>query len=439
MNCIAETAIPLPRPERYRPQRPVNKCIVGAIVVLLAGCGVPTSESAGETMADNRMYRLEFAVTPDRNRAGAIVEMKVAQSSGALRELRMSFDPTRISEFRSSGNLQIVGEVATWKPGEKGGSMQWFAKLHHQRGDSGFDAYIDPDWALFRAEDLIPRATTRALKGAASETWLSFDLPAGWSSVTPYFGRNHRYRVDNPQRRFDLPGGWIALGKVGVRFDTIAETRVKIAAPENQGVRRMDMLALLHWTLPEVRRLLPDFPDRLTIVSAAAPMWRGGLSGPQSLYIHADRPLISENSTSTLLHEVFHVGFAPTAAPGADWIVEGLAEYYSLRFLLRSGSISGQRFESAIAAQERWGREVKQLCTRSSTGSITARAVTVFAKLDAEIRAASGKRFSLDDVTRVMANNSTKLTLAGLRASVASVTGEKSDTLAGGNLPGCID
>ena len=43
---------------------------------------------------------------------------------------------------------------------------------------------------------------------------------------------------------------------------------------------------------------------RLLIVSAGDPMWRGGLSGPSSMFLHSDRPLISENRTSTLLHEL---------------------------------------------------------------------------------------------------------------------------------------
>ncbi|MEQ9564087.1 MAG: hypothetical protein RLN69_16320 [Woeseiaceae bacterium] len=349
----------------------------------------------------------------------------------------MSIDPERISEISSTGSLQFANDLAIWNPGEKGGSIRWFAHLQHRRGNGGFDAYINPDWALFRAEDVVPRATSRTLKGATSETWLAFDLPTGWSSVTPYSGRDHRYRIDNLQRRFDLPSGWMILGRVGVRFDTIAGTLAKVAAPEGQGARRMDMLAMLHWTLPEAKRVLPEFPDRLTIVSAGAPMWRGGLSGPMSLFIHADRPLLSENATSTLLHEVFHVGFAPSAIPGADWIIEGLAEFYSLQILVRSGTISNARFNAALASLEKWGRDTSDICVRRSSGSVTARAVSIFAKLDAEIRAATSNRHSLDDVTRTLAIDDMKISIDTLRRSVADVMGKNSDTLAAANLPGC--
>ena len=50
-----------------------------------------------------------------------------------------------------------------------------------------------------------------------------------------------------------------------------------------------------HMAGMSLSRLLPDFPDRLTVVSATGPMWRGGLSAPASLYIHADLPLISDS------------------------------------------------------------------------------------------------------------------------------------------------
>ena len=75
-------------------------------------------------------------------------------------------------------------------------------------------------------------------------------------------------------------------------------------------------------------------------------MWRGALSAPQSLYVHAERPLLSGNATSTLLHEIVHIGLGLADERGADWIVEGLAEYYSLEVLRRSGTISE---ESAIS------------------------------------------------------------------------------------------
>jgi hypothetical protein len=444
MNCIPETDIPKRRRVMSAPRHPACSTPLVSTALLLAicalpGCGVSTSESATQTPPDKNSYRLEFVVTPDRAKAGASVELKLTQSRRQLRELRMRIDSQKISDLRGDGELVVADDTVTWIPTESGGSLRWFASLRQRRNSGAYDAYLDADWAVFRGEDIIPRATTRTLKGASSETWLSFSLPLGWSSATPYYGHDHRYRIDIPDRRFDLPGGWMALGKIGVRNETIAGVRVKIAAPEGQGVRRMDMMAMLQWTLPEVVRLLPAFPERLTIVSAGDPMWRGGLSGPQSLFIHASRPLISENATSTLLHEVIHVGFGVSASANADWIVEGLAEYYSLRLLARSGTISDRRLKQALVTQAEWGATTDNFCTSRSTGAVTAKAVTLLAALDGEIRKATKSNRSLDDVIGALASSDNKITLEGLRATVTEIAGKPAEIIAEKNLPGCLN
>ncbi len=324
-----------------------------AIVATVSG--LPTSESAETDQGSNRSYQLEYIVTPDAAAGGAWVEMKLSQSSHLLREVNMRAPAEKISAPGGDGEISLADERLIWIPPPGGGSLRWFALIDHHRDGGSFDAHITADWAIFRAEDVIPQAATRALRGASSETTLSFNLPSGWSSQTEYFGRNHSYRISNPKRRFDRPAGWIILGDIGVRYDRIAGLRVNVAAPANQGMRRNDILALLNWTLPEVLRIVPDFPKRLTIVGAGDPMWRGGLSGPQSLFIHADRPLISENGTSTLLHEIMHIALHNSADEGMDWIIEGLAEYYSLAILHRSGTISDRRFAAAIRKQAEWG------------------------------------------------------------------------------------
>lgn len=444
MNCIPETEFP---PIKRNPtiagivpgSRAQAAITALCCASLMQGFGVSESEGAEQTPAERSQYRLEFIVTPDRSAGGAMVKLELSQSHRQLREIRMHIDPDRIGNVRGDGQLRVTDALVIWQPHEGGGSLEWFASLRHKRNGQSYDAYIDADWAVLRAEDLIPRATTRSLKAAESETWLSFRLPVGWSSVTPYFGRDHRYRISNPERRFDLPSGWIALGRMGVRNDTIAGVRVRIAGPLGHNIRRMDMLAMLQWTLAEFRRVLPSFPQRLTIISAADPMWRGGLSAPQSLYIHSSRPLISENATSTLMHEVFHVGFGPSGAERADWIIEGLAEYYSLQILARSGTISDGRLKIALANQADWGKSVANICTRRSHGAGTARSVTVFAALDEEIRNATGNRHSLDDVTRALASSGKKVTLEALRDSVAGLMGTTPKTLAAKNLPGCAD
>ncbi len=438
MNCIPA----LGRSGRWRwlsaaksPVVPRLFAITAAIVA--SGCGLPASASAEADQGSSRSYRLEYVVTPDAAAGGAWVEMKLSQTSHLLREVNMRAPAEKISAPGGDGEISLADGRLIWTPPPAGGSLRWFALIDHHRNGESFDALITADWAIFRAEDIIPQAATRALRGAISETTLRFNLPPGWSSLTEYFGRDHFYRIRNTKRRFDRPAGWIILGDIGVRYDRIAGVRVNVAAPTNQGMRRTDILALLNWTLPEVLRIGPDFPKRLTVVGAGDPRWRGGLSGPRSLFIHADRPLISENATSTLLHEIMHIALGSGAGDGLDWIVEGLAEYYSLAILHRSGTISDRRYAAAIRKQADWGSSVNKLCGSISSGAITARAVTILTDLDNEIRTMSNGRKSLDDVMVALATSDQAITLGDFAAIVRQLAGSDPEALSASNLPDC--
>lgn len=425
MNCI-------PGSGWRRRLRLLCSCLaVGSLAFLLGGCSTATAQDSPE-----RVYDVVYTVTPHPLRGTAEVELAVSQTRWYLRELSMQMPVPRYSRPAGDGEISVDGDQVTWLPPRDGGRLRWTVKVANQRDGGSFDARLEPDWALFRATDIIPPAHTRTMKGARSNTQLVFDLPRGWSSLTQYRERRGRYPVSREGRRFDRPAGWILLGDIGVRFEDIAGVRVLIGGPSGQDVRRMDMLALLNWTLPSLTRLLPDFPDRLTIVSASDRMWRGGLSGPRSLYLHADLPLLSENSTSTLLHEVLHIGTGLSARPGADWIVEGLAEYYGLEILRRSRTITQARFDAAIEDLAEWGQQAATLCTRESTAATTARAVALFASLREELREA-GAGDPLDDVLRNLVRADRKVSVAQLRRLTADVHGSMPAALDWSNLPGC--
>jgi hypothetical protein len=402
-----------------------------------AGCDRLTSEvAAAATDGEENVYRLEYRVELDPAREGARVTLTVKQARNLLRSLDFPVNPAYYSELSGDGSLSINNDRATWRPPATGGSLSWFVKIRRARDAGEFDAYIGPDWALFRGEDIIPRAVSRALKSARSDTYLKFDLPYAWSVVTEYGKRDGLFPVIKPARRFASPSGWILAGKIGTRTEAIAGTRVTVAAPTGHAVRRMDLIALLHWTLPEVLRIIPSFPQRLTVVSAGEPMWRGGLSAEQSFFIHSDRPLISENGTSAPLHEIMHVGLGLSAEPGSDWIVEGLAEYYSIELLRRTGSVSESRNRRTLQSLAEWGKSAKTLRTRNASGSVTARAVIVFADLDREIREISNGRLSLDDVVRSLAVAEQDVSYQRLEGIVTSLIEKPAEALLPENLPG---
>lgn len=402
---------------------------------ILAACGVATSESAGRP--DKREYDAHYEIAVNPLDETVQVVLQVRQPRDLLRELRFTSLPHGFSYISADGEVDTSDDSLAWRVPKEGGTLKWRVRVNHQRGEDSYDAWLGPDWGIFRAEDIIPRARTRALKGSTSNTSFRFALPAGWSAVSEYSSTRDPIRVQRPDRRFDQPTGWIVVGDIGVRRETIAGIRVAVAGPQGHSVRRLDMLAFMNWVLPALTELLPEPPDRLTIVSAGDPMWRGGLSAPASLFIHADRPMISENGTSPLLHEVMHAALPIRAGRNADWIVEGLAEYYGIELLRAGNAISARRHRRAIVEQADWAEKASDLCGATSTGATTALAVTVLHALNQEILDKTSGNRNLDDLLRHLIAQGPTVDLSDLRLAATKTIGEPPDVLHSDNLPGC--
>jgi predicted metalloprotease with PDZ domain len=152
-------------------------------------------------------------------------------------------------------------------------------------------------------------------------------------------------------------------------------------------------------------------------------MWRGGLSGPNSVFVHASLPLISRDGTSPLLHELMHATLGISPGPGGDWIVEGLAEVYSLELLVRSRTLSKKRYQRVLAQIAERGRAAQTLEVEHSSGATTARAVTMLHALDREIRDASGGVRGLDDVVRILFQQNGEVTSQRLRRIAEDLSG----------------
>ncbi|HEY0682123.1 MAG TPA: hypothetical protein VGD45_07330 [Steroidobacter sp.] len=342
----------------------------------------------------------------------------------------LRIDPKRYRNFRSSEPIEVTDDEVTWRPQGNRSSLSYEFVVNHQRSSGSYDSYITPNWALFRGDKLAPSTRVTAARNLRSRTTIEFDLPKGWSAVTPYASSGEeRFRIDDPKRRFDEPEGWMLVGKIGVRSERIQHVNAVIAAPEGDSARRQDALAFINWNLPKLLEVFPDFPKRLLIVSAGDPMWRGGLSGPGSIFLHSDRPLISENRTSPLLHELVHVALGIRGDKESDWIVEGLAEFYSIQTLRRSGGIGQNRYEQAVENLKKWARRAPTLFGKSSTGATTARAVLVFQQVDAEIRSLTNNTASLDDVARKLAAKRGEISLTELQEVAQQVAGKPVQSL----------
>ncbi len=347
-------------------------------------------------------YRVRFL--PETEQA----EVSLTLEDGA-RVISLAFnlgDQGVYSDFKADGQwTQDSPALGVWQPAKGKAKLTYLVRINHERAPGRFDARITQDWALLRGDDLVPAGKLRQEDHTVLVSRLQFDLPKGWKSVETGWQRvgKNKFRIDNPQRKFDRPTGWIVAGKVGTRRAKLGETDVAIAAPVGEGMRRMDVLTLLTFIWPHAQDVFPRDPAKLLIVGAGDPMWRGGLSAANSYYMHSDRPLVSENGTSSLVHELVHVFSRIRARDRSDWITEGLAEYYAIELMRRAGGLSEERYQKIREQLIRWSKPVQSLRTDNSSGPVTARAVLLLQELDREIRQATKgttQPRSLDDVTR---------------------------------------
>ncbi len=361
----------------------------------------------------------------------AEVRMAVRQSAALLRHIRFDAPRDRYLNVHGQGDVDVSADHIDWSPPAEGGVLHFEFLIDRVRDNGAQDARITENWALLKLDRLFPPTKVRALKGAKSAATLRLAAPTGWSIETPYGpAAGHVHPINDARTNFDRPKGWLLAGQeLAIRRDFIAERHVAVASPEGLGFRSNDVLAFVRWNLPSLVGIFPQFPERLLIVSGPDSMWRGGLSGAGSMYLHGDRPLISQNGTSTPLHEMVHVASGLHGSNGADWIVEGIAEFYSLNVLRRSNTISEERYQASFDTLAKWSAGNKCVATDRSEGTQTAFAVGVMRALDREIRSATHDAKSLDDLARTLSESNT-VTNAGFRAAAAKLIGAAPKALA---------
>jgi predicted metalloprotease with PDZ domain len=378
---------------------------------------------------DDTEYRIDYTVQFQPAEQAADVTMKVRPGTGRVKRFTFTMEPDRYSGIEGDGEISIDGDKVAWSVPRKGGSLRYrYGPIDHQRASGGYDALITANWTILRGDDLFPSAKVLQTKGAHSATTLHFKLPNKWTMVDTGFDRiehSDSFAVSNAETSFARPVGWIIAGRVGNRFERIAGTELSVAAPKGSDVQRNDIVAFCNWILPEMQRAFDDMPNKILIVGADDPMWRGGLSGPNSIYLHSSRPLISGNYTSSLIHELVHIVTGVRDAKGYDWITEGLAEFYAVELLRRSGGITEERYQKVRDFMRDWSAEIETLYAVNSTGPRTARAALFFQDLDVQIRARTKNKKSLDDVSRRLMQEQ-RVDLDDLR--------EFSESVAGGEL-----
>ena len=401
----------------------MKKILIGLVALQLLFTGMVNAKASLE-------YEIEYhtKLIPEKKGFQVIMDVK---NSHLLKRVVFQNKNKHFANLSANGKLIERDEEVEWILPANTARLSYFVSITHGKGDGRFDAYYSDNWAVFRGDDLVPAFHTYEEEGAYSKSRLVFGLPDGWSVESAWKKiAPTEFEIDNPERRFDRPVGWFVIGKIGTRQAKVAGTSLVVASPKGSGMQRMEALTFFSFVWPEIKKTFGTVPDKLLILGAPDPMWRGGLSASNSLYLHVDRPLVSENGTSPLFHELTHmitrISGVETDKANDDWIAEGLAEYYSFELLYKAGGISKARKTKILKKLADWGKDVKHLRKSKSTGPVTARAVVLFAELDEEIRSQS--KHDLGDVTRILMKKR-KVSLEDLKAAVESLIGKPSKTL----------
>lgn len=348
-----------------------------------------------------------------------------------VKGLKLRFPAERLTGFEGTGTLEPIPGGLRWVPGGPYAHLTYRVKINHVRGEhQRYDSYVAPDWIVTRARDLFPRIAIdndpRNNGAPKSRARLIFRLPRGWQSAAALTTlAPNTYRVSQPGRVLDRPRGWFALGKFAVERQEIADIMVQVARAPGSALSPKELFHFLEATLPSLKKLLSAEHETVLIVSAPDPMWHGGISGENSFFMHGKRPLRTPDKTSPYLHELFHVLQPYKPAPDADWIEEGLAEFYSLELQRRAGLVDAAAFARALDYFERYGKWDVDFSQQQDNAATNNSAPLVMYALDQRIQRATAGKKRLDDVVARLPKRGGTVDTARFLREVNAVSGKK--------------
>jgi predicted metalloprotease with PDZ domain len=388
-----------------RPLRSAFRWISTLLLALSAGASAASEPPA--------TFSVDYVVRISRGDPGKAHVRWVLAGIDEIRSFRLVFRDDRASDVSGTGRLEWRGRTLRWTPGGPYAHLRYTVAIDNPRG-THLDSHASGEWVATRALYLFPEINVMFSEGAQqarSRARLIFRLPRGWKAAAALeeLGGD-TFRVDEPGMRFDRPRGWFLLGNLTRQRRRIGGMDVTVAIAPGSALDGRRLLRLYARIGPHLAHVLGAPPARLLVVSAPDPMWHGGLSGEDSFFVNGRIPLRSADKTSTYLHELFHVWQPFRPAPDAQWVSEGLAEYYSVVLQRRAGRLSEASFARGITLFARYGHFGGDLTRAHDAPTLNNSAPLVMHHLDREIQKASAGRRSLDDAVRALARARGRIT-----------------------------
>lgn len=243
--------------------------------------------------------------------------------------------------------------------------------------------------------DESPRFSTR----------LRFALPAAWSVEGPWpHDGEDAFALAKGEA---LPRGFFAVGPLEIASETHAGRTYRYArlGEAMDDVTEKEMFAYLKAATPYYSSVYGDVVGpTVFVVSYGDPMFKGGLAGHASLYIHRDVDL------RTLAHEYAHVwqAFSGKPEPGAAtiWVNEGDAEYHGTLSLFATGDWSLKQVNDFYAEAYKARTTVKEPLDEGVYGGDDAiaykKGVVMMAWLDDAIKDNTDGAKSLSDLVKAL-------------------------------------
>ena len=401
---------------------------MGVLLTCLAGTalipGRPSGGNARETFSVDYVVSID-----DRDRGVARVRWDLAGIE-EINALTLRFPAAHFRDFDATGTLEAVPGGLKWVPNGPYAHLAYRVTIDRVRGQhERYDSYAGPNWIVTRARALFPRVdidwSARDGGRPQSRARLQFRLPAGWRSAAALESLGPlTFQLEQPGTVLDRPRGWFALGEFRTDHVDIDGTLLQVVRMPGSTLDAPALFGFLERTLPPLQRLLATTAPRLLLVSAPDPMWHGGISGERSFYMHAGRPLRTPDHTSPYLHELFHVLQDYTPAADADWIEEGLAEYYSVELQRRAGLVDAAAFARALGYFRRYGLWNVNLTQQHDNAATNNSAPLVMYALDQRIQRATAGKARLDDVVHVLVRSGGTVDTRRFRDAVKTVSGK---------------
>ncbi|MBI4237393.1 MAG: hypothetical protein HY696_03110 [Deltaproteobacteria bacterium] len=368
-------------------------------------------------------FSMEYVVTVPTDPYSPIGVETRLQGGNEIQHVVWNFGDQVPEALTASGEIVPQGPGAwRWTPARIDGTVRYQIAPNHRRNVKGFDSYRAATWLLTRTSQLFPRKRYLSAHPIRGMSRVTFQLPPDWQVVSAMPALAAR-RFDALPRGSSIaaPYGWLLMGQLDVVQLTIADVAVTLATPKEPTFDLTPLRETLVRALPRYQRLFGRLPPTLLVIAGPEPMWHGGLSGEDSLYVSQHLPLVSADYTPTLLHELFHVlqGFRKSSVR-ADWVVEGLAEYYSLHFARALHMITRAEFAKGVAKFDRQATWRANFSTSTDQRVLYNAAPLLLFYFDQLIREHSADQKSLRDVVHAVAT-ADEISTVGFKQALAKV------------------